>query len=184
MQTELENAMVLERSAIRSVTAYQTAVATSCDRCAAGIKNVFVVRYQDGETQKYGSECIHKILNGEPTLRKLFDKNVKLLKRYQEALEVLSGPVEQMPRGREYFNSGKYFIANAKGEDIFFGSHWFFHPLYDAEKNAAGRNYIERDPESYARRMLAEIEADKPKLAAEIARLEAFLGKVLRAVKK
>jgi hypothetical protein len=179
--------MNLESSAIKSVSFYiATGPVECCDRCSAGIRNVFAVSYRDGEIQKYGSECINKILGAEPTLRKLFNKNIKLLKLYKDYLAIFSGPINQMPRGREYFNSGLYFIGDSHGEDIFFNGHWFFHPLFDQDKNAIGPHYIVNDsPEEYANKQLAEYERrDKAKLVSEIARLEAFLAKILRAVKK
>lgn len=166
-------------SGIRRVSYYMASpVSSSCDRCSAAIKHVFVVEYRDGQTLKYGSECINRILDHEPSLRKLYDKNVKTLQRYQRALEALSLPFEQMPRGAEYYGSGLYFIADSKGNDVM-TTHFFFHPLYDAKKNAAGRNYVVTDPADRLKRCVADIEQGKQYLVAEITRIEGFLGRVL-----
>jgi hypothetical protein len=178
--------MNLESSAIRRVTFYvATGNVETCDRCSAGIRNVALVTYKDGDTQRYGSECINKILENAPDLRKLFNKNAKLLKKYQEYLTILSGPAEAMARGREYFNSGLFFVADSEGEDVAFNGHWFFHPLFDVEKNANGNRYVvSESPEAYAAKQIAEYKRyDEPKLIAEIARIELFLAKILRSVK-
>lgn len=175
--------MNLEASAIRKVTFYTAAPVETCDRCSAGIKYVALVTYRDGQTQKYGSECINKILDNAPSMRTLFNKNAKLMKRYQGYLKVLSGPVEAMPRGQEYYGSGLYFIGDGEGKEIFFGTHYFFHPIIDAEKNANGEHYVVTNEAERLKRDMAAIAADLPKIAAEISRLELFLAKVLRSVK-
>lgn len=174
---------ILDLSAIRRVTFYQAAPVETCDRCGQGIKYVFAVTYKDDTVQRYGSECINKILAGEPNLRKLFSANSKKLARYQGYLEVLSRPVEDMPRGSEYYGSGLYMIADSEGKDISF-QHYYFHPIYDVTKNLNGRNYVVKDPAKHVGQCMKEIEAAKPKLTAEIARLEGFLAKILRSVKK
>ncbi len=171
--------MNLSSSAIRKVTCYTATPVQSCDRCATGIKYVFLVTYKDGETQKYGSECINKILNGKTNLLSLFKKNAKLLKRYKDYVNILSGPVEQMPYGSEYFNSGLYFIADSEGKDISF-KHWFFHPKMNTEKNASGGRYLE-EPNKYMAKCLKDIDVDVSKLNVEIVRIEEFLAKILRA---
>lgn len=167
-------------SAIRRVSYYMAAPVECCDRCSAGIKHVFTVHYKDGAREKFGSECINKILSGDTSLKGLFNRNVKKLQKYQRFLAALSLPPEQMPRGREYFGSGLYFIADETGEDVFAETHWFFHPLYDEEKNAIGPNYIVRDPREHADIAKREIEGGKTWLAAEIARIEGFLGRVIQ----
>jgi len=173
-----------ESTSIVRVSYFQASPVHCCDRCSQGIKHVFSVLYKDGLRQEYGMECIKKIMESAPTLAKLFQKNTKLLQKRQRALHTLSLPVEQMPRGREYFNSGMYFIADETGEDIFVQTHWLFHPLYDVEKNAIGPNYIVHDPEKRAKELRADIERDKVWLKNEIERLEAFLAKVLRSAAK
>jgi hypothetical protein len=171
----------MDTSAIRSVSFYEATPVETCDRCSAGIRYVSLVTYRDGQTQKYGSECINKILNAAPTLRGLFNKNSKLLKRHQEALRVLSLPVSEMPRGREYYGSGLYFIADSTGKDIS-TTHWFFHPLFDEDKNQSGSRYVVIDSTQYHSEKIADIELGKDYLRKEIARLESFLAKVLRSI--
>ena len=172
---------ILTTSSIRSVTQYTASPVATCDRCSAGIKYVFVVTYKDGETQRFGSECINKILAGRTDLISLFKKNAKKLKKYQDYVAILTGPVEDMPRGSEYFGSGLFFVADSEGKDIFL-KHWFFHPVMDAEKNAGGGRYV-NDPVKYAEKSKADIARDLPFLTAEITRLELFLAKVLRALR-
>lgn len=176
--------MNLEASGIKSVTFYvASGPVECCDRCSAGIRNVYAVTYRDGQVQKYGSECINRILEHEPSLRTLFNRNAKLLRQYQDYLAILSGPIERMPRGSEYYGSGLYFIADSQGKDISF-KHWFFHPEYDAEKNSNGKHYVVTDDGvRHVAKAVREIEIAKPLIAAEIARLEAFLAKVLRNCK-
>ena len=174
----------LNRSGIKSVgftqkvmRAGDTFIPTgTCDRCGTGIKNVFVVTYRDGSVQNYGSECINKILSNAPDMKSLFAKNAKLLKRYQDYLTILSGPAEAMPRGSEYYGSGLYFIADSEGKDISFG-HWFFHPIFDEEKNADHQRHVVKT--EWIARCEKEIQRDLPKLKSEIARLESFLGRIL-----
>lgn len=173
--------MNLSSSAIRNVSYYTATPVTSCDRCSTGIKNVFVVTYKDGEKQKFGSECINKILGGKDNLLSLFKKNSELLKKYLDYVAILTGPVEQMPRGREYFGSGKFFIADSKGKDIFFKSHWFFNPTMDVAKNHAGSRYVSKDPAEFSATAMKDLNRDVLALQAEIVRIEAFLAKILRA---
>ncbi len=73
-------------------------------------------------------------------------------------------------------------------KDISFG-HWFFHPIFDVEKNNSRRDYNQAShgitPAMFAEKQLKEFETrDKAKMIAEIARLEAFLAKILRAAAK
>lgn len=173
MATDLMN-----QSGIARVIEYTASPVECCDRCSAGIKNVFVVVYRDGFRAKFGSECIRKMLAQAPDMWALFNKNSKLLVKYQEYVSILSGPVDQMPRGSEYFGSGLYFIADSKGKDIAF-KNWFFHPNYDVAKNASGNRYVVYDPAEKARKDMAEIERGLAGLRKEIERIELFLARVL-----
>lgn len=153
--------------------------AGTCDRCGTGIKNVFVVVYRDGSVQNYGSECINKILANAPSMKTLFHKNAKLLRRYQDYLTILTGSVESMPRGSEYYGSGLYFIADSEGKDIYIPTHGLFHPLFDADKNTSGQHYHVKSAEQHVARCMADIAKDVLTLQTEIARLESFLARVL-----
>ncbi len=165
-------------TAIKSVHYYTAAPVECCDRCGQGIKHVAIVTYRDGAIQKYGMDCIDKILANVPDLKSLFHKNIKLARRYREYLAILTGPIEGMNRGREYFNSGLYFIADSEGKDIMFEC-WYFHPVFDAEKNAAGRNYVVKDPAAHVARCRQDVERKLPKLRSELERIETFLARVL-----
>lgn len=117
-------------SAIKSVGNFQYGKneGSTCDRCGAGIKNVFVVNYQDGTSSRYGSECIHKILGGDTSLVSLWKKNAKLLVKFQKHLEILSLPYEQMPvDARGYYGRGVYFVNDETGGSMCH-SHMYFHP--------------------------------------------------------
>lgn len=169
-----------QTGSILRVTYFQASPVHTCDRCGQGIKHVFSVLYRDQLRQEYGIECINRVLDNEPSLRSLFTKNYKLLQKRQRALRALSLPESEMPRGREYFNSGLYFIADEKGDDIMADTHWFFHPLYDVEKNHGGDRYVVTDDAAHLTRCRADIERGKVWLAKDIERLECFLAKVLR----
>jgi hypothetical protein len=171
------------KSGIKKVQFYVAAPVQSCDRCSAAIKHVAVVTYADGLVERYGSECINKVLANAPSLQGLFAKNSKLLKKYTHWLEVLNREPKDMPRGSEYYNAGLYFIADDNGKDIYVDEHWFFHPQFDVEKNAAGTSHVIRDtPEQYAAKNMAEINGRRGKqwLANEVIRLETFLAKILQ----
>lgn len=165
-------------NAIKSIHYYIASPVECCDRCSQGIKHVALVTYRDGETQKYGMDCIERVLANVPTLVGLFRKNLKLATKYRDYLAILTGPVEQMPRGREYFGSGQYFIADSKGTDIFL-ERWVFHPLYDVEKNAIGPNYVIKDPAENEARCRREIDRMVAKLRSELERIEGFLARAL-----
>jgi len=165
---------------IARVSYFQASPVHTCDRCNQGIKHVFRVTFRDGLVQEYGIECINRVLDNEPSLRSLFAKNSKLLQKRQRALRALSLPEHQMPRGREYFGSGLYFIANEKGEDVMGDTCWFFHPLYDREKNIAVGKYVVRDESARLTECREQIEKGKTWLAKDIERIECFLAKVLR----
>ena len=167
-------------SAISRVTYFQASPVHTCDRCSQGIKHVFSVTFRDGLRQEYGSECINRVLDAEPTLRSLFAKNSRLLQKRQRALRALSLPDDQMPRGREYYGSGLYFVADEQGEDVM-TTHWFFHPIYDVEKNQSGERYVVTDDAKRLAEIRKDIEQGKAWLAKEIDRIELFLAKVLRS---
>lgn len=154
--------------------------AGTCDRCGTCIKNVFVVIYRDGSIQNYGSECINKILANAPSMKTLFHKNAKLLRRYQDYLAILTGSPDSMPRGSEYYGSGLYFIADSEGKDIYIPTHALFHPVFDVDKNASGQHYIVKSAEQHVAQCMKGIGTDVLKLQVEIARLEDFLARVLR----
>lgn len=155
--------------------------AGTCDRCGTCIKHVFVVTYRDGSVQKYGSECINKILSNAPTLKSLFSKNSKLLIKYQSYLAILSAPLDQASRGQEYYGAGFYFIADNDGKDICFNN-YFFHPTVD-EKNADHQRRV--NPADWAIRCDKDAKIGVAKLEKEIARIESFLGRVIeKAVDK
>lgn len=172
----------MNQSAVRKVSYYQASPVECCSRCSAGIKHVFVVSYTDGLTEKYGSECINKILDGDTSLGSLFNKNVKLLAKHQRALEAISSPEGTMPRGSEYFGSGLYFVADSEGKDVMADGHFFFHPVYDQEKNHGGDKYVVKDTAAYVQKCHQEIEGKRGKqwLAAQISRIETFLGRVVQ----
>lgn len=165
-------------SAIKRVTVYTASPVEMCERCGQGIKYVALVTYQDGFTAKYGMDCIERVMSGDTSLKSLFLKNVKRLRKFQDYLVSLSLPFDQMPKGSEYYNSGLYMVADSHGKDILF-NHYYFHPIFDAAKNSAGGRYVVNDSAEHVAGCVAEIEAAKPKISAEIQRLENFLAKAL-----
>ena len=166
-------------SAIKSVSYYKAqGHVETCSRCGQGIRYVACVQYKDGLAIKYGMDCIERILAGDTSLRSLFRKNVKLAGRYRDYLDILTGPVEKMPRGHEYFNSGLYFVADSEGKDIGFG-HLFFHPMSDFEKNASGNRYVIKDVPAEIEKFKAEIDKGVLKIQVELARIEGFLARSL-----
>lgn len=173
----------MNQTGISRVSMYTACPVEMCDRCSTGIKYVHLVVYRDGSVQKYGSECIKKILDNAPDMKRLYNQNAKLLALYQDYVKIFSGPVEDMPRGSEYFNSGLYFVADSNGKDISFG-HWFFHPLWDVEKNSGGDRYVVTNVEETKARYMKAIAVDLEKLKAEVTRLEGFLGRVLAKATK
>jgi len=170
-------------SAISSVTCYTASPVETCDRCSAGIKYVSLVRYKDGTSERYGSECINKILDGDTSLKSLYNKNVKLLKRYRESLDVLRRPYNEMPRGSEYYGSGLYFIAGFDGKDLMGDGCWIFHPIYDEEKNSSGQHYVVTDPAARLARCEADMNKAMSFYIAEIERIEKFLARILNKAK-
>lgn len=169
----------LNKTGISRVTCYTASPVETCDRCSAGIKYVSLVVYRDGSSARYGSECINKILDAAPDMRKLYAKNAKRLAQLLDYERILSGPVSAMPRGPEYYGSGLYMIADSKGSAIIF-EHYFFHPEFDRERNEDSGRYPVRESDSeYAARQQAVIARSLPKLRAEITRIETFLARVL-----
>ena len=182
-------------SGLRRVSYYVAPGAVEiCDRCGAAIRIVAVVEWRDGTKQKYGSECINKILGGDTTLKGLFKKNFNLLRQFQGWLDVLNRPVNQIPKGREYFKSGLYMITDDNGKDIHASKTgaFLFHPDADLERNAVSDYAFLQEGESlpyhtsgkmtYAQfqaKRLKEIEDAKVWLQDQISRLESFLAKVV-----
>lgn len=184
-----------EPSGIKSVGFYVASPVEMCDRCGQGIKLVSVVNMVDGIRFKYGCECIEKILAGDNSLRSLYNRNLKLLRKYQRYLEILSLPEDQLPfENKGYYNRGVYMIADDSGRALCF-EHYFFHPLKvddsaRAQMNGAvehicfgsqpfGTCWVANTYENWGKRCRAEIEAGKAKLEKEIDRLQKFLGRVL-----
>jgi hypothetical protein len=174
--------MDLNRNGIKSVSTYTASPVETCDRCGQGIKYVALVAYHDGTTQRYGMDCINKILATAPTLKTLFAKNVKRLKQLNGYLAILEAPLCDAPRGHEYFGSGLYFIADADGKDIMVDTHMIWHPVADREKNADSQ-YPVKDWDARLANEAKSIAKDITSIKAEVVRIEAFLGKILRSVK-
>jgi len=182
----MKNEMTLEAkpslhpSAIKSVSCYTACPVETCDRCGSAINLVNVVTLKDGTSQKFGSECINKILAGDTSLKGLFAKNAKLLKRYKNWLETLRLPVEQWPVGSDYYNSGFFFVAATNGEEIRYGKSGssLFHPLHFAKpsspyfRDGAQGDRIKADH-------AAKPELARQYLAAEILRIESFLARIV-----
>jgi len=179
-----ETLKIYEKSAIIRVSYYMASPVECCGRCSQGIKHVFVVRYKDGVTEKYGSECINKVLSGDTSLKSLFNRNSKLLQKYQHYLAVLNMPENDIPRGSEYFGSGLYFIGDGEEKDVSFNGRRYFHPIYDAARNAANGRYVVTDEAARLLRDRAEIEQGKAYLQKEIERIETFLARVLSKAQK
>jgi len=178
-------------SALR-VSCYVASPVETCDRCSAGIKYVSVVHFADGLTQKFGSECINKILNQDNSLKAQFKKNSELLRKFQRYLEILSMPEDQMPIDpRGYYNRGLYFVADDNGQSICL-SHYFFHPTklddhaeFDGsatfDMRSCGKTSWEpltRD--NWAIKCRQAIAEGRKELQGHIVRIEKFLAAVLR----
>jgi hypothetical protein len=166
---------------IARVTYYTATEPTCCDRCAQEIKNVAVIRFADETIYRVGLDCAKRILDANPTAAKLFAKNVKLLSQLQDYQRILSGDPKDMPYGREYFNSGLYFIADSKGKDITW-KRYVFHPLWDVEKNRRGSAYVVQHIEAERAKFMKDIQVMLADVTAEIARIERFLAKIMGSV--
>ena len=151
----------------------------SCDHCGQGIKNINVVEYIDGTVKRFGTTCIFRILSGNPSLVKFYQKKQRELATLKNNLEVLNRAPADLPRGSEYFNSGLYFIADDKGKDINGNRCWIWHPAIDWEKNQAGKNYRQESREQWARESAEGIQKAREWIEGAIFRAEAFLTKYL-----
>lgn len=171
----------MEPTGIKSVRCYAASGSTqTCDRCNADIRHVSLVTWKDGTSRRYGSECIGKILTGDTSLRRLFEKNRKQAERYAHWAEVLRREPAAMPRGGEYFGSGLYFVADESGADIVWGGHCQFHPVPDWARNQSGGLYVQCGSEQdYRVARLAEVGKALAWLDAESLRIAEFLGRVL-----
>lgn len=179
-------------SAIRRVSSYIASPIESCDRCGAGIKYVTLVSYVDGSAKRYGSECIGRVMQGDHSLKTLFAKQQARAVQLTRYLSILSRPPEQLPRGREYYQSGIFFIGDdgipldpAKPEksDITFGSRWFFHPFVDWSKNQeglGGRTPLAGTPDQWKQKQMADIHTVIPKMEAELRNVHEFLRRALQ----
>jgi len=180
------NEKLLEKTGIKAVDYYTAAgPVETCDRCSQGIRHVAKVTYKDGIVIKVGMDCIRTILRTAPNLGKLFNKNAKLLQKYNVNLEILSRAPEDMPRGGEYFDSGLYFVGDGSGNDIFGAGCWFFHPIPDWDKNQSGHAYVQKiSREEYRTKYMADINSSRGKqfFQFEIARIQGFLARILNKV--
>lgn len=152
----------------------------TCDRCNAAIRHVALVTWKDGTSRRFGSECINKILKGDTSLRRLFEKNRKMAERYAHWLDVLRREPEQMPRGHEYYGSGLFFIADDNGTEIMGNGRSQFHPLPDWDKNQGGDRYVQSgSPEEYRMARGVEIARMVEWLEKESHRIAVFLARVV-----
>lgn len=164
---------------IKSVGYYVAQPVECCDRCSQGIKYVYPVTWKDGTVQKFGMECINRVLNDDTSLKSLFKKNAKTLAKLKDYAEILSRPVDQMPRGHEYYNSGRYMVADSEGKDICFDV-YVFHPIINVEKYFAGNHaYPITDVEAQSAKFLKAIEEMRAKLSVKIASIESFMARIL-----
>ena len=124
---------------IKSVGYYVAQPVECCDRCSQGIKYVFPVTWKDGTVQKFGMECINRVLNDDTSLKSLFKKNAKLLAKLKDYAEILSRDPIDMPFGHEYYHSGQFMIADSKGDDICYEC-YVFHPIIDEETLNNGKH--------------------------------------------
>lgn len=195
-------------TSIKSIAYFRDGQGRCCDRCGTFIKNVTLVAFKDGTQQSFGTECINKVLSGDNSLQSLWNKNLRLLQKWQAYLRILSLPVEEMPVDpRGYYGRGFYFIADDKGKALSCGELYIrdgkeykgsdncycFHPTKVEEPGlsgftgaktfdmrACGRSGWEADTlENWAIKCNASIEAKKNWLTREIARIEKFLARVL-----
>lgn len=178
-------------SAIASVSTYIAAPVETCDRCSAAIKIVTVVVYKDGFREKFGSECINKILSGDTSLKSLFNRNVKRLAKAKRILEIFSRPLDQIPHDRGY-RDGFYMIAEENGGRAICLKHYYFHPTYLVDAHFSGQVehacfgtkpfgtcWIADTRENWEKRCISELEDGKAELRKQIDRLEKFLARVL-----
>jgi hypothetical protein len=180
-------------SGIKSVSSYVASPVECCDRCSQGIKQVYVVIYKDGLREKFGCECINRILAGDNSLKSLFKRNAAKLKKYQRYLEILSLPEADIPiREEGYFGRGFNMIADDSGRALCF-DHYFFHPTKLGEQvgfsgrqehvcfgvRPGGSCWMMDTQENWTDRCRYEIEKGRAKLQAEIARIEKFLARVV-----
>jgi hypothetical protein len=182
--------LLAELTGIRSVHFYiATGPVETCDRCGSAIRQVAVVTWKDGTSQKYGSECINKILAGDTSLKSLFRKNSKWLKRYTDWLEILNRPIEKMPHTQEYYGSGLYFITDDKGESLVSTGGSLWHPDVDLEKNETSRyrllkpgergNTAQKDYATFRAKAIEDIEKAKAGYSNQIVKLQAFLARII-----
>jgi len=178
---------------MRRLSFYTASPVETCDRCSQGIKHVALVTMKDGTSQKYGMDCINKILEGDTSLKSLFAKNAKLLKKYEAWLAILSRPFAEIPHTAEYYNSGIFIITDAEDKMISVSQgSILFHPTVDLEKNAGsrypangkvqsipGKGWVAYTPELREQIALEKLEAGKVWLTAEIERIGAFLARML-----
>lgn len=182
-------------TAIRRVHFYTASPVECCDRCSQGIKYVALVTLKDGTAFKYGMDCINKILAGDTSLKGLFSKNAKLLKKYEEYLRILSLPVDELQAPISYYDRGIWIIADTEGKMISVNGHCLFHPTkingdivrrmdgsktFDMRGVAPGLGCLEpMTAENWKIKHTAAIEADKKWLAEQIERLQGFLARIM-----
>lgn len=120
-------------SGVRRVTFYTACPVETCDRCGQGIKHVALVKFKDETTQRYGLDCINKILEGDTSLKGLFKKNQKLLATYTARLEILNRSI--IPKGCEYYDSGMFLVVGDDGKAISVkGGAYCFTPMQISRK--------------------------------------------------
>jgi hypothetical protein len=141
---------------------------------------VTVVRFADGRVERFGSECINKILGSDQSLRRLFEKNRKLTAQYAHWLDVLNRDPERMPRGGEYYGSGLYFISDDHGSDIMGNGRYVFHPTPDWDKNQGGDRYVQTcSHNEYRAQKLADVTRMIAWLQSEQERIGKFLARLI-----
>lgn len=180
---------------IKSVAFFRDGQGRCCDRCGTFIKNVALVTTKDGTSLSYGSECIEKILSGDTSLQGLWNKNFKLLQKFQRHLEILNMPADQMPVGKQAINAGRddttRFIAENDKGSWMCHEHYYFHPgpqyrphNLDGRRQFDMRNMGKTSWEPYTAenwdaKCAYNIEEGKKWLQVRIDRISNFLARVM-----
>jgi hypothetical protein len=102
----------------------------------------------------------------------------------------LNRPVDKIPKVKEYYGSGIWIIGDDEGETITQeGSRILFHPDVDLERNATSqyafpepgqpKQYGQEDYDEFRKKSLNEIEKARQLIEKEVAKLQAFLARII-----
>lgn len=95
---------------------------SSCERCGAYIKNIFVITFDDGYSITVGSECVKKVLRETNLTEKGYTYVERLMKPIEELRISIDGEIYRLRESSIIRRAEKW--ANISAKLNYLGTAW------------------------------------------------------------